>query len=330
MPDPTSNPEEPGQFGQEHRTWSRLVREPSISRLQEFVSNLSDFLARPVTFPQTAPARGIWSNNPQFARAEALSISVHVLLLTLILSPWLPQMISPATQTQPTSLAPLADISAYFRELKREATRSGGGGGGGEHNPLPASKGAVPLLDWNPLALPRVKTPQNPIYAVTPALLGPPEPKTLGPAMDNWGNPISSVLNQSSGPGGDDGIGNGQGHGVGPGSGDGLGRGRDWGIGDGLPGVGEFGYSPVLCEYCPAAQFSDEAVKAKYEGSVWLTLIVTADGQPLDIHVSKGLGMGLDEKAVEAVRKWRFKPSRGPDGKPAAVRAIVEVQFHLY
>ena len=82
--------------------------------------------------------------------------------------------------------------------------------------------------------------------------------------------------------------------------------------------------------YCPSPAFSDEAVKAKYQGVVELLAVITADGHATDIKVAKGLGLGLDEKAVEAVRNWRFKPALGPDGKPASVRQLIEVTFHLY
>jgi periplasmic protein TonB len=300
------------------------------SRLKDFCSNLKDFLSAPPALRQSAPSSDIWSEDPQFARVEAVSVSIHVLLFTLIVSPLIPRIISPATQTRAYPLGPFENISTYFRTIKPAAGKEGGGGGGGEHNPVPAGKGAVPLFNWNPLAPPRVRTPQNPMYAVTPALLGPPEVKIASPNMNNWGDPVSSVLNDSSGPGSGDGIGPGHGKGIGKGTGDGLGDGFEWGVGGRLPSAGERGYSDVVCDYCPSAQFSDEAVKAKYEGTVFLSIIVTADGRPIDIHVSKGLGMGLDEKAIEAVRKWRFRPSRGPDGKPTAVHATVEVQFHLY
>jgi TonB family protein len=71
-------------------------------------------------------------------------------------------------------------------------------------------------------------------------------------------------------------------------------------------------------------------VKAKYQGTVLLVAVITADGRATEIRVAKGLGLGLDEKAVEAVRTWRFRPALGPDGKPASVRQSIEVTFHLY
>ena len=96
--------------------------------------------------------------------------------------------------------------------------------------------------------------------------------------------------------------------------------GHEYNTGGGYPNAGTGGYGSPACLYCPQPQFSDEAVKAKYQGTVLLVAIITADGRATDIRVAKGLGLGLDEKAVEAVRTWRFRPALGPDGKPASVR----------
>jgi len=61
-----------------------------------------------------------------------------------------------------------------------------------------------------------------------------------------------------------------------------------------------------------------------------LIAVITPDGRVTDVHVAKGLGLGLDEKAIEAVRSWRLKPALGPDGRPSSVRQIIEVTFQLY
>ena len=71
-------------------------------------------------------------------------------------------------------------------------------------------------------------------------------------------------------------------------------------------------------------------MKAKYQGTVVLMAVITADGRAINITVAKGLGLGLDEKAVEAVRTWRFTPARGPDGRAASVSVPIEVVFRLY
>lgn len=319
--------------------------EPFLAR---FHSNLRDFLAsRPLRNPltrhagQSASPTGIWPNDvlqkdSQFARVEALSITIHMTILALLVLPLLPRIITPATTKSPYAIVPTADIAAFLSHLKPATTattvmkKPGGGGGGGDHDPLPEGTGAIALFNHIQLAPPSVKTPLNPEYPVQPTILGPEELKLLGPEMNHWGNPVSPVINDSNGPGSDHGIGTGKGHGVGPGDGDGFGRGHESGIGGDFPVSGANGYREVACLYCPVAQFSDEAVKAKFQGTVLLSLVVTADGRATDVRVVRGLGMGLDEKAQDAVRKWRFQPSVGPDGKTAAVRAVVEVVFHLY
>jgi TonB family protein len=84
---------------------------------------------------------------------------------------------------------------------------------------------------------------------------------------------------------------------------------------------------PVLVrKYEP--EYSEEARKAKYQGTVMLTVLVTADGVPSDIRVLHALGLGLDEKAIEAVSKWRFKPA-SQDGQPIEMETEVEVSFRL-
>jgi TonB family protein len=80
--------------------------------------------------------------------------------------------------------------------------------------------------------------------------------------------------------------------------------------------------------YSPGPEYSDEARKAKYQGVCVLSVIVGRDGLPKDIRVARSLGMGLDEKAVEAVRRWKFTPAM-KDGKPVAVAINVEVNFRL-
>jgi TonB family protein len=81
--------------------------------------------------------------------------------------------------------------------------------------------------------------------------------------------------------------------------------------------------------YSPEPSFSDEARKAKVQGIVLLMIVVGKDGRPYDVHVRQSLGMGLDEKAIEAVKNWRFRPAT-LNGQPVATQIAVEVNFHLY
>jgi TonB family protein len=72
---------------------------------------------------------------------------------------------------------------------------------------------------------------------------------------------------------------------------------------------------------------SKEASKAKINGTVVLTVVVGTDGLAHDIAVVRSLGYGLDEEAIKAVEKWKFKPAQG-SGKPTPVQIRVESAFH--
>lgn len=88
------------------------------------------------------------------------------------------------------------------------------------------------------------------------------------------------------------------------------------------------GVTPPKPVYSPTPQYSKQAKKDKYQGNCALSLVVGPDGKPYDVKVSRFLGEGLDEKAIEAVRNWRFQPGL-KDGKPVAVAVSVEVKFSL-
>jgi len=93
---------------------------------------------------------------------------------------------------------------------------------------------------------------------------------------------------------------------------------------------GARGYSYPACLYCPQAQYSAAAVRAKIAGTLVLSVVIDADGSAQRISVQRALPCGLDQQAIEAVKGWRFKAATGPDGNPAAVVQTIEVSFHLY
>ncbi|MFZ0520398.1 MAG: energy transducer TonB [Candidatus Acidiferrales bacterium] len=282
------------------------------------------------TDSQPVAVKEIWSKNTQFTRVQALSMAFHVVVLVLIILPLVPGLLSPATTKASSRVEISTDISSFLPKLAPGVNRAGGGGGGGSHDLRPATGGRVPKFSMIQFTPPRAVTNPNARLAMTPTVLGPPELRLTSPNMNNWGDPLSKVLNDSNGPGSGNGIGSGKGTGVGPGDGAGAGPGDQFGAGDGPPGAGTYGYGYPVCTYCPQAQYSVEAIKAKYQGTVLLVVTITADGKATDINVVKGLGLGLDEKAIEAVRAWRFRPAVGPDRRPAAVRQTIEVTFHLY
>jgi periplasmic protein TonB len=287
--------------------------------------NIRDLISPPKLPPlnvtsKPVAVKDIWSKNTQFTRVQSLSIAIHVLVLVLLIVPLLPQLMSPGT-TKANSKFDVTQISPYLPKLAPAAKKAGGGGG--QRGPTPAVRGQAPKFDWTQFSKPLAKPPENPKLPMPATLLGNPDLKVPNITAQNYGDPLSKIL-------GGDSLGNGSGTGIGNGNGGGLGPGSGYNTGGGYPNAGTGGYGSPACLYCPQPQFSDEAVKAKYQGTVLLVAIITAGGRATEIRVAKGLGLGLDEKAVEAVRTWRFRPALGPDGKPSAVRQTIEVTFHLY
>ena len=198
------------------------------------------------------------------------------------------------------------------------------GGGGGNHEKIQASQGDVPKASLGPqLAPPTVILPKEmPKLPVEETIVMAPDIKL--PQGGQIGDPMSPYTALSNGPGGLDGVGTGCCDGVGSSTGPHFGPGPE---GIYAPGVRGVTVPEVL--YSPEPSFSDEARKAKHQGIVQLLLVVGKDGRPYGIRVGQTLGMGLDEKAIEAVRLWRFRPAT-LNGQPVATQIAIQVEFHLY
>ncbi|MBZ5565657.1 MAG: energy transducer TonB [Acidobacteriia bacterium] len=256
------------------------------------------------------------------------SVLVHAVGLALLLLPfWIHNLLQPV---KASSKIEVTDISPYLPMLKGKALKTGGGGGGGDRSPTPASKGAIPKFAKEQMAPPMAVIPNpKPILPVTPTLLGPPELKLPQMASNMpWGDPQGMLGPRSNGPGTGGGIGSGEGTGIGSGTGGGLGPGSGGGTGGGPFSVGGNVTAPVAI-YKPEPAYSEEARKAKYQGTVVLWIVVDAQGNVIDERVVKPLGLGLDEKAIEAVKTWKFKPALR-NGTPVPVRVMVEVTFRLF
>jgi TonB family protein len=94
-----------------------------------------------------------------------------------------------------------------------------------------------------------------------------------------------------------------------------------------LPSRG--GVGAPKCVSCPNPRYTEQASRAKYSGIVVLQFVVTEDGRTRDIKIVRGLGFGLDEAAIEAVKQWRLTPAPGPDGKAVPVRTVAEISFNV-
>ncbi len=276
------------------------------------------------------PVKDIWGFYNYKKSGILGSAAAHIVLLGLIigltvLSGKLVKKIVAAHETV-TLIAP-DDIPT----LSPAKTMAGGGGGGGDRDKLQAPKGKLPKLSMEQITPPAmVVRNEHPKLTAEPTVVVPPDIKMATNNLPNLGDPMSHLPSgpPSNGTGSGGGIGSGSGGGVGVGTGPGVGAGRGGGTGGGLFRVGG-GVLPPKELYTPEPEYSDEARKAKYQGVCVLYVEVSPDGTTHNIRVVRSLGLGLDEKAIEAVKKWKFEPAK-KDGTPVSVAVNVEVSFHLY
>ena len=252
------------------------------------------------------------------------SVILHTVVLALVLY-ITHQVIEHRTQIAQV-LGPVVDIGAYI-PLPSAAKHVGGGGGGGDRDKLEVSHGVPPKFSMQQITPPTVVIRNDaPKLAVEQTVMVPPQVKITqqGPVGS-----LTSVLSvPSNGTGYGSGVGAGCCGGVGDGSGRGVGPGDTAGIGGGVFQVGG-GVSPPRPILQPEPEFSEEARKAKHQGVVVVRATVGADGKIHDPHVVRSLGLGLDEKAIEALNKWLFEPAL-KDGRKVAVVVDIEVNFRLY
>jgi len=251
----------------------------------------------------------------------ALSLAVHAVavLLVFALGAW--TMKHSAIVDVPPRVISLAEYVPPVGTLQPH-----GGGGGGDADRLNASRGTPPPPAVVQLAPPVVVVRNSdPKLPEQPTIIA---PNLRLPQSSQMGDPLSNLMNPSGGTGVRAGIGANAGDGVGNGEGPGYGPGRGGNFGDHVYRVGN-GVSAPRVVYDPEPEYSQEARAAKYQGTVTLWAVIGPDGRPRGLRVEHSLGMGLDEKALEAVNTWRFEPAT-KDGHPVPVMMEIEVSFHLY
>jgi periplasmic protein TonB len=308
------------------------IHADSVFKLMPQTSQLPVRL-QPRTFarPSHAPDE-IWGQyNNYRANGVVVSAIVHVCLIALLVSGAffgheVVQRV--AARQNVTLIAP--DPETYALPAAKKIVS--GGGGGGDHDVLQAPKGRMPKASLQQITPPAIVVRnEHPRLAVEPTVVVPPQVHLADNHMPNIGVAASAVMPSappSNGTGSGGGIGSGSGGGVGIGHGPGVGAGSGGGIGGGVYHVGG-GISAPQAISAPDPEYTEEARRAKTQGTCVLWLIVDSSGHPRDVRVVRGLGFGLDAKALEAVRQWKFQPSL-KDGKPVDVQISVEVAFHLY
>jgi periplasmic protein TonB len=193
------------------------------------------------------------------------------------------------------------------------------GGGGGQRGPTPVTKGTPPKFADTQIVPPNKPPLVEPKIHIEPTIEVQQDVK-MASSIPQIGVANSPLVGMSMGDGSGTGLGGGHGSGLGPGSGGNTGGGPRR-IGGGVS-------APVLI-YSVEPEFSEEARKAKVAGNVLVNLWVDTQGNPSHVHVVRGVGMGLDEKAKEAVMQYKFKPAM-ENGKPVLVELNVEVNFQIF
>ncbi|MGO8719437.1 MAG: energy transducer TonB [Acidobacteriaceae bacterium] len=299
-----------------------------------WVGIFEDF--RELFFPRKLPPLQLESHavavvdpmaRPRDRKSSLLSVGIHALALAVVLAVifWRPKRSMVAEVAPP----PVYNITP-FMPLQASPQASGGGGGGGDRDLVQAALGKLPKIAKVQFVPPDevIRNPK-PKLAVEPTVVMPQNIRLPNSSMPNLGDPLTTVRGPASnGTGSAGGIGSGSGGGVGSGSGAGVGPGQGGGYGGGIYQIGG-GVRPPIILFEPQAEFSDQARMAKYQGLCVVELVVDAKGMPRDAKVIRPLGMGLDEKALDAVRQYRFKPAT-LNGRPVAVRMDISIDFHIY
>ena len=295
------------------------------------IRNIKETISPPKLPPlkltsKPVPVKDIWDQYGYKKSSGLYSVLIHVAVVTLLFSLAANKTVQQTLKKTVNLVAPL-DIAPYVAQKPKSQTM-GGGGGGGDRSPLPASKGRLPKLAPRQFTPPMaVVNNPNPKLIMEPTLVIPPDVNLPNVNMAQYGDPLAKIGPPSNGPGSGGGIGSGSGGGVGSGKGAGYGPGEGGGFGGGAYRVGGGVTAPTLV-FKVEPEYSEEARKAKFQGIVLLYLEVNERGLPQNPRVIRALGLGLDEKAIEAVMKWRFRPGL-KDGKPVAAQAQVEVNFRL-
>jgi periplasmic protein TonB len=245
-------------------------------------------------------------------RSTAWAVGAHALVILLIVY---------LVKTHVRFAAPVKTMQVTDLAVPPQAPPKANamGGGGGQRGPTPVTKGTPPKFAETQIVPPKAPPMIEPKIHIEPTIEVQKDVK-MASSIPQIGVASSPLVGMS--------MGNGSGTALGSGNGSGLGAGSGGNTGGGPRRIGGGVSAPVVI-YSVDPEFSEEARKAKAAGNVMVNLWVDEKGIPMHVRVVRGIGMGLDEKAAEAVKQYRFKPAM-ENGKPVMVEMNVEVTFHIF
>jgi protein TonB len=314
------------------------VRDPLLRSFSSYSTSTESWFERvrenfrqlltPSSF-RSSPANGApihllrFEKSARPKQAQSASLLTHTVIagLLVFVATRPPYVDLTGPRKDPPTFGPLRAPSALLTMLRGMNPSLGSSSGSG-NTQIQATAGNLPPRSSVQIVRPSLPPNRETILPVPPTFLDPSAPAVL-PRVDDIGLPWMRDRNNSAGTGKGHTIGDGPDGQIGDTPGHGVGNGPD---GKGY-GVGET--SPT-CTYCPNPQYTDEARESKVQGTVMLEVLVGADGRAAEIRVSKGMGMGLDERAVQSVRAWHFNPARDGGHRAVAAWVTVEAVFRLF
>jgi len=297
------------------------------SLFQRIRENLQQAFAPARIFPSSANGAPLhvvaWQRYSVTSRSRTISFVAHGLLVFALL--FLHGQLGPSKGPNAGAGTPLRSRFTFFPvpdRSQRGEPSLGLHSGGGESDPRPTRHGDLAPASSRPLLPPRLSVNAAPELPVPTAVFDPNAFQTP-PLVTNLGLPWMKEESDSAGPGKDHGFGSGQKGGMGDNEGPGAGR------GDSYKGPYANVATQPTCAYCPDPKYTDEAREAKMQGRVTLRVLVGAEGRAAQIQIIQGIGMGLDDRAVQSVRAWRFVPAHDAARRAVPTWVTIEVVFRL-
>jgi periplasmic protein TonB len=312
---PFSVPAFTSRNSEDSASWSRRVRENIRAALSMPHSRLHSANAGPAPF-------SIVETSTRYGSAQSISAFAHVAILGGLV--FLISTTGNVPGLRPTLLPGFDRPLQFFPppEPKSGIPSLGLRAGGSGNESEPARPADLAPHSSMPLAPPRLVHTDQEVLPVAPAVFDPNAPASV-PTIADLGLPWMKKDTNSAGAAKGQGIGNHPGDGMGDDDGNGAGAGDTSG-----------NYANVVsqpaCLYCPEPPYTDEARKAKLQGNVTLRVLIGADGRAARIQLVQGLGLGLDEQALQAVRSWRFVPARDARRQSIPTWVTIETRFQLF
>jgi protein TonB len=299
---------------------------PSGSRLSRVGDNLRQLLMSPRLSSSSSGGVPIHllklDPTGKAARAQTASLLTHSAVVAAILLLAMQTRTSSPFSKPAMEVAPSRLLFSAPPDVAALHPSPGHAAGGGEKDSLSATHGFLAPHTWVPLAAPRLPDKATHLLPVPATILEAQAPLTA-PPIAQLGLPWMPNDTGSAGPGKDGGFGSGEKGGMGDT------EGQNAGEGDG-EGPYARGISMPVCNVCPYPVYTDEARHVKMQGTVTLRVLVGTDGRASKIRVARGVGYGLEERAVETVRGWKFTPARDVARRPIAVWVTIEAVFRLF